>query len=426
MVKFKKINFKGELIKNTAFLISGAGLSQLIPLLFSPILTRLYSPEDFGRLAIYMACCSIFSIVSTGLYEMSIMLPKSDRRAFNLLGFTCFLSFSVSFILIVLLFIFRNWYTPYLSDKFNFEYLIIVPLGIFFTGLFQALTYWLNRKKQYKIMNLTKVIQSCVTVLLSILLGYLGFSYFGMLIAFVLGSLASIFPLIFIIIRRNRILNRQFMVIVAKQYFKYPKMMMPSSIMNTSATLMPVFLFNKFYSSKIVGSYSFATRILTAPVGIVSVAIGQIFFKKISEEVHEKNKKITSTFLGTLKILIILSTFLFLPFFVFGETFFSVLFGENWREAGKYVEILSIAVFVRFVVSPLSSVFHAIEMQKPLAFWQVLYFCTTFSVLIIFRNANFISILWIYIIHESVLYGIYLILMYYYILRYDQSLEKQY
>lgn len=418
----KKFGLQGDFLKNTFFLISGAGLSQLIPLVFSPILTRLYTPEDFGRLAIYMACCSIFSIVSTGLYEMSIMLPKADKKAINILGFICLLSFGISTVLFISLFVLKQWYEPYLSDKFNFEYLIVVPFGIFFTGLFQALTYWLNRKKQYKMMNISKILQSCVTVFISILLGYLGYTLYGMLVAFILGSLASIIPLILILIRRKKILSKNEMFFVARQYSKYPKMMMPSSIMNTTATLAPVFLFNKFYSSKVVGSYSFATRILTAPVGIVSTAIGQIFFKNVSSIVHEKNRSVMPAFLKTFKVLLVLSAVLFLPFYFFGETVFSFVFGKNWADAGKYIEILSIAVFVRFIVSPLSTVFHATDNHKSLAFWQTTYFLTTITVLTIFRNLAFIEMLWIYVLHETILYSFYLLLMYNSINKYDSKI----
>lgn len=418
----KKFGIKGDFLKNTVFLISGAGLSQLIPLVFSPILTRLYTPEDFGRLAIYMACCSIFSIVSTGLYEMAIMLPKADKKAFNILGFICFLSLTISTILIAILYFSKQWYEPYLSEKFNYEYLIVVPFGIFFTGLFQALTYWLNRKKQYKMMNISKILQSCVTVLISILLGYLGYTFYGMLIAFILGSLASLIPLIAVLVKRQAILNKSEMIFVARHYSKYPKMMMPSSIMNTTATLAPVFIFNKFYSSKVVGSYSFATRILTAPVGIISTAIGQIFFKNVSSLVHEKNRIVMPAFLKTFKVLFALSAILFLPFYFFGEAVFSVVFGKNWSDAGKYIEILSIAVFVRFIVSPLSTVFHATENHKSLAFWQTTYFLTTITVLTLFRNLEFIHILWVYVLHETILYSFYLFLMYKSIAQYDSKI----
>lgn len=416
---------QGDFIKNTFFLISGAGLSQLIPFVFSPILTRLYTPEDFGRLAIYMACCSIFSIVSTGLYEMSIMLPKADKKAINILGFICLLSLGISTILFISLFVLKQWYEPYLSDKFNFEYLIVVPFGIFFTGLFQALTYWLNRKKQYKMMNISKISQSCVTVSISVLLGYLGYTLYGMLVAFILGSLASIIPLILILIRRKKILSKNEMFFVARQYSKYPKMMMPSSIMNTTATLAPVFLFNKFYSSKVVGSYSFATRILTAPVGIVSTAIGQIFFKNVSSIVHEKNRSVMPAFLKTFKVLLVLSAVLFLPFYFFGENIFLVLFGKNWGEAGRYVEIISIAVFVRFIVSPLSTVFHATSNHKALSIWQATYFCTTILTLFFCRKFDFVNLMWIYVLHETLLYTYYLILMIFSIKKYDSGIKMQ-
>ena len=73
-----------EYIRNTLTLVSGNTLAQLIPLLAEPVLTRLFPPEDFGLLALFISISSLFAIVATGRYELAVMLPSKDEDAVNL------------------------------------------------------------------------------------------------------------------------------------------------------------------------------------------------------------------------------------------------------------------------------------------------------------------------------------------------------
>ena len=82
----------------------GTFFSQIIPLAILPILTRLYSPEEFGTLALYIAFFSILSVVVTGRYEMAIMLPKKEKDAISLFQISFLFSFifSIFFLLVIL------------------------------------------------------------------------------------------------------------------------------------------------------------------------------------------------------------------------------------------------------------------------------------------------------------------------------------
>ena len=52
--------------RNVITLMTGTGVAQLIPIAVSPILTRIYSPADFGGLALCLALSSISAVVVSG------------------------------------------------------------------------------------------------------------------------------------------------------------------------------------------------------------------------------------------------------------------------------------------------------------------------------------------------------------------------
>ena len=74
-------HLKSDFLKNVFTLLSGATVAQIITLISIPILTRIYTPEDFGYIAIYLSIANIVAAFSTGRYELAIMLPKKRIEA---------------------------------------------------------------------------------------------------------------------------------------------------------------------------------------------------------------------------------------------------------------------------------------------------------------------------------------------------------
>lgn len=405
---------KNTYFKNILLLISGAGFSQLIPVIFSPILGRIFSPTDFGVLAIFMALSAILGMLSTGMYELSIMIPKKDTNAFHLLVWVIISSGIVSLLLSILLFFLS--YIPWVATwqiKFKFHYLL--PFGVFFTGCFQGYTYWLNRKKEYKVLNFCRIGQSITIVSISLLLGYLGYKDSGLIFGFLAGGIVTTLPIAFFLIRQQSKINKETIIFNIKKYKSYPKLMLPTSLMNTTAAYVPVFSIDRFFNSQIVGSYAMASRLLTAPVSIISVVIGQVYYKRMTDIVNSGQKSLLSEFKRTSLLLVGVAMLIFLPLFFFGKELMIFVFGLQWTEAGKFVEIIAIATLVKFVVSPLSTIFLATNSLKKLAYWQTLYFFTTLGVftISIFFKIAIEKLLIMYVFHECILYLFYYLLMYF-------------
>lgn len=402
---------KGGFLFNVFTLMTGTGLSQVIPIAFSPLLTRIFSPADFGRLAFFMASCAIGGILATGRYELAIMLPKKDEEAFNILVLIVLLSFLVSIISLLVIFLFGSSLLQLLNNPVSFEFLMLLPIGVFFTGCFQGINFWLNRKGKYNIISRYRIAQSLTTALLSVTIGYLGFGNYGLIIGFLIGLIVPVVPLIYTIVKRKGLVSKSSLLTVAKKYITYPKFMMPTAFFDTTAMQAPIFFITKYFSKVIVGRYSLAFRMVTAPIGVISGAIGQVYFQKITSMINSGSQNTYPTVIKTARTLAMISVIIFLPFFLFGEDIFRFAFGENWADAGKYVEILCVAMALRFIVSPLSTIFISTNKLKVGATWQTLYLCTTIALFFFGRNLIIQQLLWAYVVHELLLYSIYFTLM---------------
>lgn len=51
----KKFFPKGEFTRNVLTLMTGTTIAQAIPVAISPILTRIYTPQDFGIFALFVS-----------------------------------------------------------------------------------------------------------------------------------------------------------------------------------------------------------------------------------------------------------------------------------------------------------------------------------------------------------------------------------
>ena len=414
-IKIKRLSLiKNTYLKSIILLISGAGFSQLIPVVFSPILGRIFSPQDFGVFAVFVAFCSILGMLSTGMYELSIMIPKKDICALNIMAWVVILSSMVSAFLFVLFFLFS--YIPFIKQwEIYFKYYYLLPIGVLFVGSFQSYTYWLNRKKEYKILNFCRIGQSITIVVVSLVLGYLGYKDSGLILGFLAGGFITFIPLFITLFRLKSKINKEKIILNIKEYSNYPKLMLPTSIMNTTAGYVPVFSIDKFFNSNIVGSYAMASRILTAPVSIISVVIGQVYYKRLMIIINSNsNKSVLEEFLSTTRLLLGISILIFLPICFMGGNIVIFVFGPQWQQSGSFVELIAIATLVKFVVSPLSTIFLAINKLKIVAMWQTLYFCTTLCVfaICIYLGLPIDKLLIIYVCHECIMYLFYYLLMY--------------
>lgn len=337
---------KSEFTRNVLTLMTGTTVAQAIPIAISPILTRIYTPEDFGAFALYTAIVAMLSVITTGQYDLAIMLPKYEKNAINIVGLSLLINSLFSIFISVIIILFFDNFQTLLGNRDLGNLLYLIPLSVFLIGSYQIFNYWLNRKKQYKILSTNKVVQSLTNSTSSVSLGLQDFGKDGLIIS---QLLAQGF-IVALLIRKVKInflfqhFNKLKFFALAKKYVKFPKITMMQSLFSTLTVQLPVMLISTFFTLKGAGFYSLANRVIATPIGIVSSSLFQVFYQSF---IIEKNK------INFYKSKFIQINILLLPFFIvfwfFLESLFSFVFGEEWVIAGEYARILLPLLYMKFI-----------------------------------------------------------------------------
>lgn len=352
----ENILLKRSFSGNVLTLMTGTTIAQAIPIALSPILTRFYTPEDFGVLALYMAVCGIVSTVATARYELAIMLPAEEEGAINLVALSMAVAVAVSVLTLIVVIVFNGPIARLLGNKEIGGWLYFIPVSILLTGIYQSLNYWANRKQHYRRMANSRVMQSVGTVGTQVAGGWADTGAGGLIAGSLIGQVLATLQLARVTWTDNRALLRLLSARkcgeVARRYIDHPKYLVVSHGVSSVYAQIPIFFISKFYSLIGTGHVSFASRMVSLPSALVANAIGDVFRQRAAED-FIKYGKFDSVFIKTLGRTALLGLPFFFVFFFFSEHIFALMFGENWRVAGRYARILAVSSYFAFVFTPI-------------------------------------------------------------------------
>lgn len=405
-----------EYYKNILTVAMGVFFTQFLIVILSPILTRYYSKESFGTIALFLSFVNIFTVISTGRYENAIVLPKDDSRARNLFVFLILLLVGITFIYYVVIFFIG---ADNLVAWANFEsgiWIFSLPLLILLNALFFVARNYLVRNKKYKTTTYAGISKSVVLNIILLIGCVLTPHPIYFLVANILSQLFETVYLIYCIHKEEKNMladvNTESVKRVLKEYKNFPKYSLPGDLINVYTTQNSTILLASFFSDAIVGLYSITQRVLGIPIKLISGSTLEVYKQKAAEE-YAKNKDCSSLFISTLKTLVLMSLLPTIILMAFSPFIFSLVFGEEWIKAGYYARYLSIMFFFQFTCSPLGFTLLIANKQKTNLFWQIgLLILSTIAIYLgyILKSPD-MSIL-LYSIAYSIMYIIYLYLSY--------------
>lgn len=368
--------FKNSLYKDVATLVGGTGIAQAMPVLISPILTRIYTPEQFGILAFYMAAIVIIGVASTGRYERAILLPKQNYEAHNLSVFSTILALAVSLVIFFLFVLFGDQILEFFGFRAMPVLYYTIPAGIFAVGLFQISTFLLNRTKKYKALATAKIARSGGVSIGQLLFGFGGYITFGLIYGKLFGELGSALYARWLANKTSDFKHSQLSWIVMKAeaitYREMPKVNAPHAVSNTLSNQLPNMLLAGFFSPAIAGFYNLSFRVCYAPVMLISSSVYQVYSRSISEN-KKSGEDIHQFTISILKKLVLSAMVPFTILLFFAPPLFELIFGSDWRIAGFYSQLLAPMLFLVFIVSPVTYIPILLGYQRKAFFLDLLY-----------------------------------------------------
>lgn len=400
-------------IKKVSFLVSGTVIGQLIPIIFLPVITRIYGPEEFAGLVIFISISSVFGVISNLRLQLAIVQPKEDREANILL--IC--SITVGLLLSLLVgscFYFLNWISDGLVGSYTTNFPIeVLPFTILALSIQQATTYWLLRNDKITFVAISKIIQGIVSVCGYILLGLIDASSKNLIFGYFLGISATALYLSVQGMTATKVylyFPRYEISAVIRKFKLFPLLSTPGALLNSLSTQMPNYAFAKFQEVASTGAFGLVTRVLSAPSSFISASVSQVLLKKSADRDQENLKFHIFVSLIFLMLLICYSPLAFIISFA-GVEIFVYVFGSEWSEAGRMSETLVWALFLRFAVSPMSIILSLNNYLVRGLSWQFSYLVSLCLVLYFYASQPPEMLIKALVINDLLMYSVYLVLI---------------
>ncbi|KUG18918.1 o-antigen flippase wzx [hydrocarbon metagenome] len=352
-------------IKNVLKLGSATAIAQLLGVLLIPVITRIYSPADFGINQIFLSTVLIIGAVSCLSYQLSILLPKTDREAAHIAMLCFYLIITISIVAGASFWLCSDWIEGALNVPGFSRYIFLLPIGIFFHGFALMMSLWLSRRVRFGTIAVSKVASSISNKVVQIGFGLVSASPLGL----IAGSLANDASFSAVMLKgfRNdlhffRNVSFSEMRALAERYKKFPLFSTGSTLSNVASVNVASYMLAYFFGPIVVGYYSIAFTVVKLPAKLIGDALGDVFFQKASEE-RRLTGDIRNVVQQVHRRLISIGIFPFLVLIVIGEDLFSIFLGVEWSIAGLYAKILAPWIFLIFISAPLNNVFNVLEKQ---------------------------------------------------------------
>ncbi len=402
-------------------LMGGTAISQIVPIIAAPILSRLYMPEVFGLTAVYISIVTILGTLATGRYEYAIILPKKDEVAYNLANTAVLIALIVCILIFLCIVSFKDWFLATIEAKELDIWIYFAPLSIVLISLYQVVYQLYVRKECFKEISVNRVAESVVNSGLKVGAGFFwGTQTFAGIGAMTLGQILSQLLASGMLIQNlmpsiKIYFSWAMMKSAARQYIEFPKFTIIAIIFNILARELPYILFNTFFGATFVGLLSMGQRIIRLPLGVLSSSIGDVFRQQAAKD-YSSTGNCKQIFISTFKQLVLSGIIIIAPVSVIAPFLFSFLFGDSWYMAGVYVQYMAIMFFFQYVSAPLSYMFYVANKQKHELIWQFILFVLTISSIYIGKyvyNDEFMSLV-LYSVSYTLLSSISIVLNYSY------------
>lgn len=367
VIHFLSKQFKTNgFIRSVFILVGGTILGHAITMITLPVITRIYSPNDFGVLATFTAILATISVIACLRFEIAIPIADNDMDAYYLAILSMVSSFIISACVAGVIFIFPDFLTQTFGNEALSPYLWLIPLGIFFTGTYGLTQFWGIRFKKFMLISKSRVAQSTATSVTQVGSGLvLGATPKGLLLGYLANVLVGTVCLGYFFTNQKTVRMKdggKNLWETAKKYSRFPKYSTWEALANSGGIQIPIIMISALATKSEAGYLLLALTIIQAPMSLFGGAIGQVYLSHSGEtykqgtlgeftaEIFAKLVKV-----GTIPLLLIgaLSPLLF-----------PLVFGADWERSGWLVLWLTPWFIVQFLASPLSMALQTTGNQK--------------------------------------------------------------
>jgi O-antigen/teichoic acid export membrane protein len=356
----------GGFARAVAVLAGGAALGHAITAMSMPVLTRLYTPADFGVLAVFTAVFAVVAVAACLRYEIAIALPASDVEAANLLIISTICAAAVSLLLAAVVLTWAQPLSAWLGTPAIAAYLWLLPLCTLLAGVFAALQGWLVRQRRFATLARTRVAQSAAAAGTQIAVGAAVTGPFGLVLGPVVngaaGSIAGLLQCLRASGGPTIKVDATSLRRTARKYSSFALFSTPEALANSAAIQLPIMLIAALGSGAEAGHLMLAMFVVQAPMSLLGTAVAQVFLAHAPQELRVG--RLAAFTADTVGGLMRTGVGPLLCLGLIAPLAFPLVFGDGWQRAGVVTAWLAPWFAVQFLCTPVSMVLHVTQRQR--------------------------------------------------------------
>lgn len=355
----------------------------LLPVIVTPILTRLYEQEDFGDWGVFSGFITIANIGLFAGLENTIVKARTHADASNL----CVLCFITSILIISMIavcFLIGGWLGIQFFTTFPASRLLVIYLFLY--SCYTILYNLSNRCEKYTSLAFTNMVQGGSQAVFRILFGTIGITIFNGLIlgTTIAQAMSTLFLIITLISVRHlfplaniKLKRMKELLVEYRHFIVYDA---PSSILAFAAFNLPVLILASFFNRADIGCYSVVIQLLLMPMSFVGAAMGRVYYQQLSG-CHNDDARLQQVTRKVMQIVMLISIMPLLFLACGGDKIVVLFLGAKWSSAGTVALCLALWSFPTILTQPLMPLFRHTDKLRMLLAYNGMYFIGGIGVL---------------------------------------------
>jgi O-antigen/teichoic acid export membrane protein len=352
-------------------ILLGTGIGQLVVLAVSPVLTRLYTPDEYGVFTVFVAVVSVLGTFTLFRLDAAIPLPRSDRLAASV----AWVGIAACTLMSLLIGLLAPVLGPAVADLVNSPALATVwwwvAAATFMVAIDQVLLTWMVREKRYPALGLRNALQGIGQAAGQVGLAWTPIRSVGLLVGWIIGRIAAVGGLF----SRGGLLRQgvpraRTMRAAVVRYRRFPLIASWSSLLNSLGQQAPLLVISAYYGSVTIGLLGLTVKVMAAPVVLLGQAVARVFQGEASEAIRDRHRPLRPILMSNVKVLAAISVVMAIVVMVGGPWLFGVIYGAEWEPSGQFARLLAVGYAAQLTVSPVSQILLILERQTRQFLWD--------------------------------------------------------
>lgn len=353
--------------RNVIHVVFGTALAQGMTVAATPVLTRIYSPAEYGVFALYLALVGFLGANACLRYNFAVPLPEDDESADRLVYLSMLVGLGVAAIGLGLIAAFADEFARWLGEPRLAGLLWLVPLGVAAEGLRTAFRFAAIRRRDHRRLAQNDVGQAAVRAVSQIGLGMVSPVAFSLMIGDVVARTMSAIVLSMRVVPKlvHTIgsTGLQELTGLARRYKSLPMMSAPATALNSATMQLPVILLAQQHGPSVAGLFALAQRIVGMPIFLVAGSIGQVYLGRAAEIRRTSGRSLETIFRSTTIMSFIVAAVVMAPAVFLASFAMPSVLGRDWADAGGFVRILLPMYVLNFVATATGPTLLVLERQ---------------------------------------------------------------